>query len=282
MASLTFLCGIFSSFAVDTGHTGGVPAVSVYSAIDPARFEISFHRGKLGLDGHTVSSSHERALLHAAEQSFSALETSTKFRPLGVAPDQWSTTTVSTLKALSTTQSSSALLTDGILRIRGVAADNWHGRLDNLRRELPESIDLDVDILIPDAKTNAADLCMRAFAARIQGPVNFEESGTALLSSAHLELDRVIALADACRDSSVSVTGHTDSSGNEASNRNLSLARAKAVADYLAERGIGRERLIVAGAGSSLPVADNETRIGRSLNRRIDISLQPPRDEEEP
>jgi outer membrane protein OmpA-like peptidoglycan-associated protein len=275
------LWGSFSSFSVDTGHTDGLPAVSGYSAIEPARFEISFHRGKLRLDGHTVSSSHEQELLQAVDDSFSAPEASTRFMPFGVAPDQWATTTVSLLEALSATQSSSALLTNGTLRIRGVGAHDWHGRLQILLGELPESIDVDVDIVIPDTKTSAADLCKRAFATRAPGPVNFEESGTALRSSAYLELNRVIALANACRDSSVSITGHTDSSGNEASNRRLSLARAKAVADYFAERGIARERLIAAGAGSSQPVADNGTRFGRSLNRRIDISLQHRSDLEE-
>ncbi len=91
-------------------------------------------------------------------------------------------------------------------------------------------------------------------------------------------LERVAAFADACRDTLVSITGHTDSSGDENYNRALSLARARTVADWLQNRGIEPARLEVAGAGSSLPIADNATRFGRSLNRRIDIgfSANPP------
>ncbi len=86
-------------------------------------------------------------------------------------------------------------------------------------------------------------------------------------------LEQVAAFADACRDTLVSITGHTDSSGDENYNRALSLARAKVVADWLQESGIEGDRLEVAGVGSSVPVADNATRFGRSLNRRIDIEL---------
>jgi outer membrane protein OmpA-like peptidoglycan-associated protein len=160
------------------------------------------------------------------------------------------------------------------LTIRGIAPNGWHEQVRVLRGRLPESIELDIDVLVPDTRIRTADLCVRAIATHEPGPVNFEESGTGLRSSAYSSLDRIVALADACRRTTVAITGHTDSSGNEALNQQLSLARANAVADYMVERGIARERLIVAGVGSSVPVADNNTRYGRSLNRRINIFLR--------
>jgi len=273
IASLTLLCGIFWSFSVNSGHTDDGLAIAEYSALEPPRFEISFRRGQLHLDGHTVSADHERQLLHAADRSFSAPLTSTRFKPLGVAPDKWDASSVSLLEALSATKSSHAVLSKGTLSIHGIGTDRWRKQWQILRAALRESIDLEVDMLIPDADVSVADICARAFAAHKSGPVYFEESGTELRSSAYPVLDRIISLANACRNSAVSITGHTDSSGNEASNQRLSLARAKAVADYIVTRGIARERVIFAGAGSSLPVADNATRYGRSLNRRISILL---------
>lgn len=273
IASLTLLCGVLFSFSVDSGHTASVPAVAEYSAIEPARFEISLHRETLLLDGHTMSSKHEQELLQTTDLLFSDLVKSATFTPLVVAPDQWASTTVSLLEALSTAQSSHALLTVDALSIRGIAAEDWHEQVRVLRGTLPESVELNVDMLVPDTKIRAVDLCARVIATYETGPVYFEESGTALRSSAYLSLDRIVTLADACRQITVSITGHTDSSGNEAWNQQLSLARAKAVADYIAERGIAGERLIVAGAGSSVPVADNSTRYGRGLNRRISVSL---------
>lgn len=273
IASAALACGTLFSFSLDNGRIDELSSFSGQQAIEHARFEIAFHRGKLQLDGHTVSSGHEQLLLRAAARARPDTDTSTKFIPLAVAPDYWTGLTVSLLEVLAATQSARASISEDTLTIRGVADGDWDDRLQAFREALPKSIDVRVDMLVLDAQVRVVTMCERAFAAHEAGPVNFEESGTKLRSSAYGVLDQIIALADACRESTVSIVGHTDSSGNETLNQQLSLARARAVADYLAERGIARERLIVAGAGSSLPVADNHTRYGRGLNRRIDIYL---------
>jgi outer membrane protein OmpA-like peptidoglycan-associated protein len=267
------LCGTLASFAVNSGFTNHLPAVAEYSALEPPHFEISVRRGTLYLAGHTASSEHENKLLQAAKRSFPEFEKITDFRPLGVAPKRWTATTMSVLEALSAMQSSSALLTNQALSIRGVGTDKWPGEFQVLRAALQGPVDLDVDVVTPDSAIRVADLCARAFAAHQPGTVSFEESGTALRSGAYAALDRTISLANACRDSTISITGHTDSSGHENWNQRLSLARASAVANYIAARGIARERLMIIGAGSSAPIADNATRYGRSLNRRISIVL---------
>ncbi len=65
------------------------------------------------------------------------------------------------------------------------------------------------------------------------------------------------------------VVGHTDSAGADAYNQRLSERRAKAVAEYLETKGIAAGRLSVSGAGESQPIADNNTKDGRALNRRV-------------
>lgn len=274
VASSALLCGVFSFVSLDKGLSGDTPAISDYSAIVSPRFEMSFRRESLRLNGYTASTNHERQLLQTADRLFSGARTSSTFKPLGPAPDYWTAASIGLLKALSATRSSHALLIDKVLQIRGVGTDHWHDEFQSLRAALPETIEFDVEMIIPDGSVHPQDLCSRAFAMHEHGAVGFEESKTVLRSSAKPVLDRVISLADACRHSTISVTGHTDSSGNEAWNIQLSLARANAVADYVAERGIARERLITIGAGSSQPVADNTTRYGRGLNRRIDIRLR--------
>ena len=154
------------------------------------------------------------------------------------------------------------------LGIHGVAAAH------DVSPESPvESANLAVTT--PDRAANVAALCARAFANHAAGPVNFEESATTFRSSAVPVLQRIVALANACRNAAITITGHTDSSGDERWNVQLSLARAKAIADYLVEQGIAPERLIATGAGSSSPVADNTTRYGRGLNRRIEFAFIP-------
>lgn len=74
----------------------------------------------------------------------------------------------------------------------------------------------------------------------------------------------------------VRIVGHTDSTGNDAINDPLSLARARTVQGYLEDRGVPASRLEVAGRGSREPVADNGSEAGRAKNRRVEIFLREP------
>ncbi|MNP83346.1 putative lipoprotein YiaD precursor [compost metagenome] len=67
------------------------------------------------------------------------------------------------------------------------------------------------------------------------------------------------------------VDGHTDASGKEAYNEQLSLRRAKSVAKVLNTVGMKQENIQLRGLGSSEPVATNTTATGRTENRRVAI-----------
>ncbi len=69
------------------------------------------------------------------------------------------------------------------------------------------------------------------------------------------------------------VEGHTDSTNTDAYNLDLSQRRAQAVVALLVKRGVDAGRLKAEGFGRTKPVADNETAQGRSLNRRVEISI---------
>lgn len=69
--------------------------------------------------------------------------------------------------------------------------------------------------------------------------------------------------------------GHTDSTGSDAYNLQLSQRRAEAVASYLVSQGIKRERLITVGAGEAYPIASNDTEEGRAANRRVELTIVP-------
>ncbi|MGH8438093.1 MAG: OmpA family protein [Pseudomonas sp.] len=69
----------------------------------------------------------------------------------------------------------------------------------------------------------------------------------------------------------VRVDGHTDSSGRVAYNEQLSLRRAKSVANALTAVGMRPENVETRGLGSREPVASNDTRAGRMENRRVAI-----------
>ena len=69
----------------------------------------------------------------------------------------------------------------------------------------------------------------------------------------------------------VTIIGHTDSTGSDAVNNPLSIDRADAARDYLVSRGVARTRIVTDGRGSREPVADNNTQQGRDKNRRVEI-----------
>jgi outer membrane protein OmpA-like peptidoglycan-associated protein len=71
----------------------------------------------------------------------------------------------------------------------------------------------------------------------------------------------------------IEVSGHTDNVGSAALNQRLSQDRARAVANFLTERGIAADRLTFKGYGFSRPVATNDTPEGRQLNRRTEFEI---------
>jgi hypothetical protein len=112
-------------------------------------------------------------------------------------------------------------------------------------------------------------------------PSSFFEVGKAYLKTGTLsQLDPILEVLGRNPGWMVFLEGHTDSvpirSEAFPSNRELSEARARAVARYLAAKGLAEERVIVRGYGDARPVATNATRAGRAANRRVDVSLVPP------
>lgn len=69
------------------------------------------------------------------------------------------------------------------------------------------------------------------------------------------------------------VEGHTDSVGTHEYNYGLSERRANKVALALTEKGIDESRIMAKGFGKTVPIASNDTKEGRAMNRRVDISF---------
>ena len=76
-------------------------------------------------------------------------------------------------------------------------------------------------------------------------------------------------------NSTIRITGHTDSTGDASYNQRLSERRAQAVANVLAANGVSQSRFIVSGAGETQPIASNDTVSGRAMNRRVELVITP-------
>lgn len=106
----------------------------------------------------------------------------------------------------------------------------------------------------------------------IDGSTNFA------FDSARLRNESLTALQDALTqitstNGPVRIVGHTDSIGSEPYNQGLGMKRARAVADWLAQRGVSKERMQIGSQGESSPIASNSTPEGRSRNRRAEVSV---------
>ena len=85
------------------------------------------------------------------------------------------------------------------------------------------------------------------------------------------EINRIVQLMNENPTLKFSVEGHTDSTGNAASNQTLSEQRSQAIVDKLVELGIAKDRLTAVGKGQNSPIADNNTDEGRAKNRRVEF-----------
>jgi len=86
-------------------------------------------------------------------------------------------------------------------------------------------------------------------------------------------LDEGIAALEKHSEKNVAVEGYTCSIGTEEYNLRLSEKRAEAVKAYMVEKGIVADRLSTTGYGEANPVADNATRQGREMNRRVEFKV---------
>jgi outer membrane protein OmpA-like peptidoglycan-associated protein len=108
---------------------------------------------------------------------------------------------------------------------------------------------------------------------RLNG-LSFKNNRAGIDASSYSTLAKVQKIIDNVNPSQVIIEGHTDSTGKKVPNEKLSLARAKAVEEYLiSNNDIAQDKVISKGFGFSKPVATNKTAEGRALNRRVDIII---------
>lgn len=101
--------------------------------------------------------------------------------------------------------------------------------------------------------------------------VNFDFDKATLKPGAMATLDQIASALQQQGGVGYEVGGHTDSVGSDAHNQGLSERRARAVADYLTQRGVPAGQLSVRGYGKSNPIASNADAAGRAQNRRVEV-----------
>ncbi|HEX9982987.1 MAG TPA: OmpA family protein [Thermoanaerobaculia bacterium] len=111
---------------------------------------------------------------------------------------------------------------------------------------------------------------------QLTNDILFDTDSSALRSASRTTLNDLAQNFRQYPDNTIIVEGHTDSSGTDAHNQQLSERRAAAVADYLIEGGVAPSAITVYGYGEARPKSSNDTATGRQLNRRVEIHIRAP------
>lgn len=109
----------------------------------------------------------------------------------------------------------------------------------------------------------------------VSSEVSFDVNQASIKSNFRDSLNKVADVVAEYDKTAIHVIGHTDSTGSQSYNQQLSEKRAGSVARYLSQNGVQRDRMRMAGRGEELPVANNSSSAGRSQNRRVEIYLKP-------
>ncbi len=103
--------------------------------------------------------------------------------------------------------------------------------------------------------------------------LNFQTASTELTPDSVQSVGDLTAILKAYPNAHVTLTGHTDNTGDVDANQRLSVDRANAVKAMLVSGGVPSDRISTAGYGQSRPIAANDTDEGRTRNRRIELTV---------
>ena len=109
----------------------------------------------------------------------------------------------------------------------------------------------------------------------INQTIHFKKNSAVIEDSSFAILDLVVLQLKAHPEIlKLSIEGHTDSTGNALFNLYLSKVRANSVRNYMTTKGVEANRLDTAGWGHEKPMADNRTKDGRQMNRRVEFKIE--------
>lgn len=143
------------------------------------------------------------------------------------------------------------------------ACKNEPGTVEN--GGCPDKSGTSADVIIPKEKESKINFNAKN--------VLFQSSKALILEESYPSLNNILDVMNEYPQISFTINGHTDNTGPDELNQQLSLRRAQSVKDYFTSGGVAASRLEVKGFGSSVPMATNETPEGKKANRRVEILM---------
>jgi outer membrane protein OmpA-like peptidoglycan-associated protein len=148
--------------------------------------------------------------------------------------------------------------------IAGAVAGNiWSQRMENQKRAMEQATQ-GTGVQVSQTADNRLKL-------EIPSDISFDTGRADIKSNFRPVLDKFANSLAENPSTTVSIIGHTDSTGSAAVNDPLSVNRAARTRDYLTSRGVASNRISIDGRGAREPIASNDTATDRARNRRVEI-----------
>lgn len=276
LSILLLTAGALVSLSIHDGKRDDSSIDNSLALFAEPQLQLRYGRNRMYLETTTISAEHEAALLELVDDQFNGVDIQTNFRQSLIVGQGWDAVSARLIYLTAATHSAVVSIDENGVVIRGVSSDagNYQNRLEFLQDALPDGTTVDADVLFIDGGVSFAALCARNFDSFAQQVIQFRQSSSTVRQSSLPLLDRLIEFAYDCRQQKIAIVGHSDATGNEPWNVQISKIRAQTVADHLIAGGVPAERLIVEGIGSRQPLAENDTAQGRERNRRIEFELR--------
>jgi len=150
----------------------------------------------------------------------------------------------------------------------GVAGNVWSKRMQEQKAEM-EKATAGTGVAVTQTADNRLKL-------DIPSDISFDVGRADVKSNFRPVLDTFAKSLLSNPATTVTIIGHTDSTGTDAINNPLSLNRAASTRDYLSAKGVPTSRIAIDGRGSREPLVANDTAANRAKNRRVEIFVAEP------
>lgn len=258
------------------------PPAPVVATVSPFIFSATKKAdGSLFLDGHVRSENEMGRVMREATSLFPDSMVNDELTVAEGAPNSaWGDLISKYLPLLADLDTGRLVLDDNQSLLTGVTND------EAVRNRIIAGIDDSLgynevaNINVPNAAPvfagtmNSQELCQKLFdELKGDSKITFATNSDTIDQESFGLLDSLTSAAKQCPSFNVSISGHSDSTGDPAYNVDLSQRRAQRVVDYLVAKEVEAGRLTSYGLGAAQPLVSNETPEGRAANRRIEFTV---------
>jgi OmpA-OmpF porin, OOP family len=234
--------------------------------------------GSLTLSGAVPDDGTHQAILEAVRRTFVGARVVDNLKVAGGAPGSFGAAATVLLAQLARLDGGVVTVSDSVADITGDALYRRAGEqiATAIADGMPAGFQAKSQVAVKSPAGEVdAPACQQLFVDLLsRGKILFDTGKAIIDKDSTAMLDNLVAVALRCPQSTIEVSGHTDATGSDEANQELSRRRAQAVVDYLVAAGLESGRLRATGSGSERPIASNDTEDGRARNRRIEFEVK--------